>query len=254
MAAAGAGAPPPQTLFQIGFPDGLAFSFGRDDLWHAKQYAGDYDQVLFNCINISLVYLRLIKNPGDYLETCASRHDITLWGEMSETLRKAVGTEKMAPLRMGETILPLNVSFFITPEQRLREIGQHLAQGYATLIALEYANGNIHVALLRRTQRDGTLLYIDPQIKDQNGSWPLIRTPNSQRIPRSELVRNVYYFVGPIIPRGGFQLGNMRYDPTALSGNAPLMKVNKPTNGGRSRKARRTKRRSRTRLNIVRRK
>lgn len=199
MAAAfGYGDAPP--LFQI-YNNIL---FVKSILKVTEKYAVEYGAEAYNCINLVLVFLGLVKDSESYLKTCTERGIITKWqDETYNIIQKAMrqGGVIMEDWSDHRSYKMFPISILLTFRSRLAFIGQLLNPGYATIIGIIWKNGTSHGVILRKDIFTGNIEYIDPQIKDNDGTYPFIRKiPDDLRpIINEENAASVFYFRGPTV-------------------------------------------------------
>lgn len=205
---------------------------------------------LANCANVSLVLLGIIENPRQYLDTCTDRRLVTEEAELSEIFVRALANGGYEHTGFSQDP-PRNVVFLPVDGEnsfgtQIWKIGQHMENGFSSLVGFIYENNSQHMALLLKVGH--TVILIDAQTYGDDGGYPLIlaiteenkdqvRQPGRYPSP----TRQIIAFLGPKIPEARAAL--VKFDPTSHEG--PLMN----TSGGRrklqKKKTRKTKKKTR---------
>jgi len=231
---AGPGALAPIELLQISHDD-LASIIREVGL---RKYGGAPGE-FSNCVNIGFVYLGLIQNTKKYMELCTGRARMTTWAEMGDTIESALrqGGIRIHPIKFPDTIIRLNIDAANTFRQRMLELGSLLRPQFATPVGFEFPNGSGHMIILRKNE-EGHIFYVDPQLKDADGSYPLKRRldiDDPRPIPGEPHANTVVYIKGPtvVIPPG---------QEVKFAYNMGSRLMNERSGGKRSRKGRKQRR------------
>lgn len=130
-----------------------------------KQYSQtQISGVLLNCANLSLVVLGLVKAEY-YLEACTIRKKTTedqeLLDYITDALRQCGNNAKLYGTEL------INYS-----KNTLEDLIDSLSNEYATGLVIQWTNNTGHMLIIGKNE-DGDPYILDPQIPNQDGSYPL---------------------------------------------------------------------------------
>ena len=229
-----------ETVFQVHIP-----GKGRAKILKLlKEYSEVVNKsgALQNCANVSLVYLNIIENPEQYLETCHYREGTQII-EVKHALKHAL---QAAGIAFDSTYSKNNRYYNLkmkgsTFGNILQTIGNDLQDDYATIIQIMWEGGGSHIVVLLK--KGSILFLIDPQKISQTrktAAYPLRKKllSTTVRKPReyANKILSIRAFLGPIVPKELTHL--IKYDPTHLvTGNLMAVNYEKKFGGTRRQKS-----------------